>query len=514
MWRSVLLALAASIACRSRTPAPAPLVPQTSGSIAVSGLAAPVRVVRDRWGVPHVYAANTRDLFVAQGFVQAQDRLFQMDLWRRASQGRLAEILGANFVERDTMTRRIQYQGDPDADWTSYGPEARAIAEAFVRGINACVSLARERPPEEFAIAGWPPSYWSADDLRNRTDAFVMSGDAIEEVRRSGLPDVVADAVRLVGTPPFFIGAAPSDAATRSNAASRAAASVSLVETAEARRRLTAPSPRYVVHLVAPGWNVIGATAPWLPGVVIGHNDRVAWGMSPIDVDTQNLSVETLDPAAMTVSRSLMRIKGRPEMMSVAREATPHGVVIATDRARNRVFTIRWTGFDPGGAAELGALAIDRARSAADFRSALAHWKLPARRVVFADVDGGSGSQDVPRREITPSAPATARRELVEGRADGMAIFAHVLGVGGRLRFNVGPVMRPRDDAPLRMTIDPRGWDRSRAINAPGQSGSPASPHYADAAKPWSAGESFELWFSEEGVRANADATLMLIPRR
>src|SRR6516165_3707644 len=120
MRRSVALLLLTSAACRSNAPPPPPLVPQTSGTITVTGLSAPVRVVRDRHGVPHIYAQNPSDLFTAQGFVQAQDRLFQMDLWRRASQGRLAEILGANFGDRDTMTRRIQYRGDLAAEWASY----------------------------------------------------------------------------------------------------------------------------------------------------------------------------------------------------------------------------------------------------------------------------------------------------------------------------------------------------------------------------------------------------------
>ena len=90
-------------------------MPQVTGTIEVAGLTAPVRIVRDTWGVPHIYAQSAGDLFFAQGFVQAQDRLFQMDLWRRSAQGRLSEVLGPNFIERDAMTRRMQYRGDPDA---------------------------------------------------------------------------------------------------------------------------------------------------------------------------------------------------------------------------------------------------------------------------------------------------------------------------------------------------------------------------------------------------------------
>ncbi len=119
-WPFLLCALyilCVSTACR-RTPTPLPpLVAQTSGTFEAAGLSAPVRIVRDRWGVPHLYAQNQDDLFFAQGFVQAEDRLFQMDLWRRSVQGRLSEVLGPNFDERDAMTRRMQYRGDLDAEW-------------------------------------------------------------------------------------------------------------------------------------------------------------------------------------------------------------------------------------------------------------------------------------------------------------------------------------------------------------------------------------------------------------
>src|SRR5215470_6125863 len=155
MRRSVLLLALAlgsgAAACRGSSP-PQPIVAQLSGTAVVPGLSAPVRVVRDTWGVAHVYAQSQDDLFFAQGFVQAEDRLFQMDLWRRSAQGRLAQVLGANFIERDAMTRRLQYQGEPAADWASYGADARPIADAFVRGINAWVAIAREKPPELFRL--------------------------------------------------------------------------------------------------------------------------------------------------------------------------------------------------------------------------------------------------------------------------------------------------------------------------------------------------------------------------
>ena len=169
--------------CRRTADAPRPpLVAQVAGTIEIDGLSGAVRIVRDRWGVPHIYAGSRDDLFFAQGFVQAQDRLFQMDLWRRSVQGRLSEVPGANFMERDAMTRRVQYRGDIDAEWAAYGADTRSIATAFVRGINAWVALARERPPEAFVLAGWIPDTWTPSDLLNRTDAFVASDDAIDEI--------------------------------------------------------------------------------------------------------------------------------------------------------------------------------------------------------------------------------------------------------------------------------------------------------------------------------------------
>jgi penicillin amidase len=532
--------LAVSSACRATPPPAPPLTAQTSGTLDVAGLTAPVHVVRDRWGVPHIFAQNQDDMFAAQGLVQAQDRLFQLDLWRRSVQGRLSQVLGPNFIERDAMTRRVQYRGDASVEWGSYGPDARAIAAAFVRGVNAWVALARERPPEEFVLAGWKPEFWSPEDLLNRTDAFLSSSDAIADVRRLKLNDIIAETIGRVGAPPFFAALAAEVRlkadATYSNgrgddnvrgvrlqpdlsvarAVSRVTASPnSALSFSEAHRTLTTPSPRYFVHLKAPGWNVIGATSPWLPGVAIGHNERVAWGMTPIEVDTQDMFVEeggTRGTETRVVSDAIV-VKGRREPFVFDTEITPHGIVIAVDRERGRVFTLQWSGLQPGAASGLGALALDRAESAAAFRLALAHWKMPARRVTFADLAGGRGVQDA-------ALGTRARGEETDAAADSQpapprVVFVHPLAItlaAGR-RFNVGPLPRARDDSAVQAAFSLRNWDQSRAITAPGQSESPASPHFADLAALWSAGEMFSLVFTDAAVTANAEATLMLVPK-
>ena len=574
--RCAIVALLAGAACRTEPPAP-PLVAPVSGTIAIAGLTAPVRVRRDRWGVPHIEASSRDDLFVAQGFVQAQDRLFQMDLWRRAAQGRLAEVLGPNFIERDAMTRRVQYRGDLDAEWARYGPEARAIATAFVRGINAWVALARERPPEAFVLAGWPPDRWEPNDLLNRTDAFLASGDAIAEIARRHLSEVVADAIRRVGTPPFFAGlAAPvrrsdsaSEVSSEAPAGSRrsaeregghadrdvelvtaaaaipTAASVAVlrdgvVDVAESPRRFEVPSPRYLVHLRAPGWNAIGATAPWRPGIAIGHNDRVAWGSAPLDLDTQDIVVEPIDPAATRVEHDTIVVKGRAEPFPYDTERTPAGVVVASDREHGQHFALKWTGFGPGAAPELAALAIDVAQTRGELDAAIARWAMPPRRFVVASVDEGRARSVPTAAERMESAargvteqqawvgdqPPSVVRALTQRASAGVgaeparstatrALFAHVLGItaAARRRFAIGPLPRPpRDDQPFRAQLDPRAWDASRVMSAPGQSESPDSPHYADLAATWAKGEMVPLIFSDAAIAANVESTLTLVP--
>src|SRR5437762_2558675 len=134
---------------------------QLDGTITVSGLDSVVEVRRDRWGVPHIYAKTQQDLFFAQGFVAAQDRLWQMEMWRRIGEGRLAEVVGPGAVERDRIARLLAYRGDMTSEWASYAPDAREIVRAFVDGVNAWIAHIRTHPPIEFTLLGSAPEPWS-----------------------------------------------------------------------------------------------------------------------------------------------------------------------------------------------------------------------------------------------------------------------------------------------------------------------------------------------------------------
>ncbi len=170
---------------------------QTSGEIGLPGLRAPVEVIRDRWGVPHIYASNTHDLFFAQGFVAAQDRLWQLDLWRRMAEGTLAEIVGPTAVNRDILARLLRYRGDMNAEWRAYRPDAREIVEAFVAGVNAQVGIALSAPeklPLEFQLTESRPGPWTPDVVIGRMAGFIMTRNARSEVQRAMLARAVGAA--------------------------------------------------------------------------------------------------------------------------------------------------------------------------------------------------------------------------------------------------------------------------------------------------------------------------------
>ncbi len=444
LFLRILLILSIALKLAAQSP-PQPALSSTahsapsvlSGQLQLRGLEHPVNVLRDRWGVAHIYAQNQHDLFFAQGVVAAQDRLFQMELWKRAGQGRLAEILGPSALPRDSNARALRYRGDMRAEYESYAPDTQSILTAFTDGINAYIaSLTAPRGPGlpiEFQLAGFSPDAWHPEDCLNRMAAFSMTGNAVSELEHAqALIDVGAEKAAEVFNfdPPVALDPAPgldlaglapdllknligSDQRIEFPSHSREGSNnwtISGTLTASGKpllandphRVVGLPSLRYMVHLVAPGWDVIGAGEPGLPGVALGHNQHIAWGFTIFGLDQQDLYVERLNPAepmqyktptgwkTMEARKEVFFVKGAaPQELTL--KFTEHGPVLWEDG--KRALALKWVGSEPGTAGYLASLAIDRAENWDQFESAVARWKVPSENLVYADDHGNIGER-------------------------------------------------------------------------------------------------------------------------
>jgi penicillin amidase len=412
--------------------------------LSVDGLAAEVDILIDRWGVAHIYAGSDADVFLAQGFNAARDRLWQLELWRRRGLGLMAEAFGPEYVERDRAARLLLYRGDMDAEWAAYGESARQWTESFVRGINAYVTLVQREPerlPLEFLACDLQPSSWSAEDVvRCRSHARVRNldteiaraniaaGHGLEQatqlkaldppwplrypegVSAESIPPEVLRTYRLATAPMALETATSADFGSSegedgsNNWAVRPQRSTTgraLLAT-DPHRLQELPSLRYTVHLNAPELNVIGSGEPAVPGVSLGHNDRIAFGLTIFPTDQEDLHVYELDPAdptryrygdgfeAMRTVRESVPVRGGASR-EVTLHFTRHGPVLHADAARGRAYAVRTVWSEPGTAAYLASLRYQRARCWDDFVAAQDTWGAPSVNHVYADVDGNIG---------------------------------------------------------------------------------------------------------------------------
>ena len=422
--------------------------------IALAGLAAPAQILIDRWGVPHIYAASTDDVYFAQGFNAARDRLFQIDLWRRRGLGLLASIFGANFVDQDRAARMFLYRGDMNREWRAYGPNAQRIATRFVTGINAYIDLLAREPaqlPFEFGYFGYTPEKWQPEDVV-RIRSHGLTRNLNSEFSRAYVAcrsDLKSDDVRVHLSPPWETkvpeGLDPcsvppdvmrvysmatqgvvvsgrdgkrsesndiklaftplQDAQEGSNAwvvAPAKSATGRPIMASDPHRSYSTPSLRYIVHLNAPGLNVIGGGEPALPGISIGHNGSAAFGLTIFGIDQEDLYVYETNPA----DPKEVRYQGQWEKMKAISESIPvrgrtpvqvemlytrHGPVLLADPMRGRAYALRSAWFEPGMAPYFGSIEYLHATNFVDFRRAMAAWGAPAENQVYADVKGNIG---------------------------------------------------------------------------------------------------------------------------
>lgn len=405
------------------------------------GLQQPVEILRDRWGVPHIYAQTTDDLFFAQGYITAVDRLFQIDLWRRMGTGKLSEVLGPNFIARDRIARLVRYRGDWDAEWKSYSPDTKEICTQFTNGINAYIKSLHGQRSEEFRLANYDPGLWEPEDVVSRLAGLQMTGNMLQEVNRAQqVTRLGLSTVEMLSPPdppaPFVLPHGLDLADITSSILRDYTAAIgplrfpgqqgsnnwvidgTLSKTGkpilanDPHRAIQLPSLRKAVHLVAPGWNVIGAGEPSLPGVALGHNDEIAFGFTIVGIDQQDLYVEKTNPENPTeylfqgkwkkirVEHETIQVGGGGEEGSGAEHPVPeqfdlkftdHGPVIYEDATRHRAYALKWVGELPGTAGYLPALALTRAHTWPQFQAAAAAYKVPSENLVYADRRGNIG---------------------------------------------------------------------------------------------------------------------------
>lgn len=446
---------------------------QIDGSVELRGLQAPVTVTRDRWGVPHIVAQSTGDLYFAQGFVMAQDRLWQMEMWRRGAEGRLAEVLGPSALSRDRQARLLKYRGPADdQELKVYHPEARLIMTSYVAGVNAFIERAGANGalPVEFVLTGIRPEPWTIESLLLRQNSF---GDATAELQlarsvaqlgaaeanRRRAPDPfeelvvpqgldvgvigeeVMAATRAGGPAPRptvlpefagLAGATPglqADASVAEPGSNNWVISGALSATGkpivanDPHREVGLPSLRYIVHLSAPGWNVAGSSeAPFL-GVAIGHNERIGWGLTIVGTDQHDVYVEELNPAnenevkfngkwePLRIVREELKIKGAaPEIVEM--KFSRHGPIFHIDEAKGRAYALRSALHQPGTAPYLAGLRLSQVHDCKSFLAAANYWNSPSENLICGDVDGNISWQ---ASALTPARQGWSGRLPVPG---------------------------------------------------------------------------------------------------
>lgn len=438
-------------------------LPRTSGTLPLPGLSASVQVIRDRWGVPHVYAATSSDLFMAQGYVHAQDRLWQMEFQRRAALGHLAELFGSIALDSDRFVRVLGFGRVAQREAELLDAEPRRVIEAYLSGVNAFIEQHAGNLPIEFTILRLRPRPWEAADVLvwAKMMALQLSGNWKEELIRARLiatlgaeraamldprypdhhplivppgvnysADIGATALqRAEATARFFADGAGQGSNSWAIAADRAVNGGPLLAN-DPHLSITMPSLWYENHLSGGEYHVTGASIPGIPGVVIGHNEHIAWGVTNGMNDVQDLFIEKFDPAdpaglryeyqgqwqKAELVREEIIVRGQREVVIEDVRITRHGPVIsaltpADALARNgsadseatpanQALALRWTALEPARIVN-SMLDLNRARDWESFRAALANWTVPPQNFTYADVDGNIGyalGGDIPLR--------------------------------------------------------------------------------------------------------------------
>ncbi len=370
-------------------------LPEVSGQIAAP-ISAEAWIARDALGVPHIQAASWEDAIFLEGYAMAQDRLWQMDGMRRRASGELAEIAGPLAVESDQEARRMNLRRIAEVQEHSLQPAERALFAAFARGINEFIQTHRGRLPVEFALLRYDPRPWSV------RDSLLAGLEMYRTLTNSWRSELLKQKMIETGDRRkvefLFPMRAGNEAQPGSNAwavaGSRAASGKPILAT-DPHLEFSIPSPWYLVHLKAPGLDVTGATIIGLPAVIVGHNERIAWGATNLQFDVQDLYRQNAG-ASVRIEQDAISVKG-VRTIPIAVGLTEQGPLFASEGAEQ--YALHWTA-DQSGGFTFPFLDIDRAHNWEEFRGALEHYGGPGQNFVYADTDGNIGYQAAGRLPI------------------------------------------------------------------------------------------------------------------
>lgn len=419
-------------------------LPRLEGEIRLTGLSAPAEIQRDRYGIPHIRAQTLADAAFALGFAHAQDRLWQMEMNRRIAAGRLAEILGPGALETDRFLRTLGVRRIAEANLRQIDAETRRLLDAYAAGVNAFLATDPVLPPE-FWLTGARPEPWTPVDSASwiKMMAWDLGGNWRSELLRMRLaktlplarihefvapypgepPPAIADLKTLYGTleredvqlaedATRLLALAPGeppDGVGSNNwvvSGARSTSGKPLLAN-DPHLGLTAPPVWYFAHLSAPGTNVIGATLPGVPAIVLGRNDRIAWGFTNTGPDVQDLFIEKLDgagnyltpegPRPFTLIEETIKVKGAPDEKLRIR-VSRHGPVVSDvsrpaqqQAPRGYVLAFAWTALAEDDRTLQAAHKFARARNWSDFLAAAREFQVPQQNMLYADVDGNIG---------------------------------------------------------------------------------------------------------------------------
>jgi penicillin G amidase len=479
--------------------------PQTSGTVTLAGLSARAEILRDRWGTPHIYAQNTHDLFFAQGYAQAQDRLWQMEFTRRVGNGQLSSILGPDTLPVDRLMRTLGLRRTAERDWENISAEPREVMQAYSDGVNAYIDSHRRRLSVEFTIFGVDPEPWTPQDILvtvglmswilsenasfelSRAHFIARAGDAVAKELlppyNEGAPFIIPDATNeysslkhepaehsplvdaLLGTPGPTVG---------SNSwvvqGKRAANGAPLLAN-DTHLDLFLPSSWYATGLHSGDFEAVGYSFVGTPGIVLGHNQRIAWGLTDLVADVQDFYIEKLDNPdhpqryefqgewrELEKERETIPVKGSvPVLLEVTR--THHGPLVNNLGGRFKFpqpLALAWSGEKCETAIE-AVIRLNRAGNWTEFRNALSLWDGPDLNFVYADRDGNIGSQAVgrvpirsPKHQGTVPVPGWTREYEWQGYvppldlphqfnpASGFIVAANQKVVSDKYRYHLG----------------------------------------------------------------------------